>query len=96
MESHESKNTPVEHLLEHYSSFSEEYAFTTDGKVPEGDAKVKIVCQWSQDQVLTTRVFAGGNEIMVIEYRLSADGKQLTRDLSMKGNPLGRETYDRQ
>ena len=78
-----------------YAAFSEAHSFTTDGKVSAGDAKVKIVAQW-QGQVLRTRALIDGDEFMVVEYRLSADGQQMTRDLFLKGKPLGRETYDRQ
>ncbi len=78
-----------------YAPFSEAYSFTTDGKVPEGDAKMKVVAQW-KDEVLTTRYLVGGEEFMVVEYHLSADGKRLTRNPFLRGKPLGRETYDRQ
>jgi hypothetical protein len=78
-----------------YVPFSEAYSFTTDGKAPAGDAKLKVVAQW-KDEVLTTRYLLGGDEFMVVEYRLSADGKRLTRDPVLRGKPLGREVYDRQ
>jgi hypothetical protein len=78
-----------------YAAFSEAYSFTTDGKTPAGDAKIKVVGEW-HDQVLTARYLSDGKEVMVVEYRLSADGKQMTRDPTLMGKPLGRETYDRQ
>jgi hypothetical protein len=77
-----------------YAPFSEAYSFTTDGKTPEGDAKVKVVAGWRGD-VLTTRYLSDGKEIGVVEYRLSADGTQMTRDTVLMGK-LGRETYDKQ
>jgi hypothetical protein len=77
-----------------YAAFSETHSLTTDGK-PTMEGKIKVVAEW-QDQALVTRYVIGGEDFMVIEYRLSADGKQLTRDLTVRGNPAGRETYDRQ
>jgi hypothetical protein len=77
-----------------YAAFSEEYSFTTDGKVPAGDAKVKVVAQWDED-VLITRYLVGGNEMFVVRYQLSADGKQLTREQTMRGKRVALDTYDR-
>jgi hypothetical protein len=78
-----------------YAAFAESYAFTTDGRVPAGDAKVKVVARWEGD-VLTTRYLANGEEVFVAKYRLSADGKQMLREVTMKGKPLGNEVYDKQ
>jgi len=77
-----------------YAAFSETHTLTTDGKAT-AEGNMKVVAEW-QGEALTTRYLMGGEEFMVIEYRLSADGKQLTRDLTLRGKPLGRETYDRQ
>lgn len=77
-----------------YAAFAESYAFTTDGKMPAGDAKVKVVGQWEGD-VLTTRYFANGEELFVAKYRLSADGRQMFRETAMKGMPLGTDVYDK-
>jgi hypothetical protein len=81
--------------MPNYARFSEEYSFTTDGKVPTGDAKVKVVAQWDGD-VLVTRYLIGGDEAFVVRYKLSADGRQLTREQTMKGKRLALDTYDRQ
>ena len=78
-----------------YAAFAESYAFTTDGKVPAGDAKVKVVAQWEGD-ALMTRYLAGGNEVFTVKFRLSADGRQMFRETTMKGKPLGTEVYDKQ
>jgi hypothetical protein len=78
-----------------YAAFAEEYSFTTDGKVPTGDAKVKVVAQWDAD-VLTTRYLVGGNEVASVRYQLSADGRQLTREQTTKGKRVALDTYDRQ
>jgi hypothetical protein len=81
--------------LSNYAPFSEAYSFTTDGRVSTGDAKVKVVAQWDGD-ILTTRYLVSGDEAFIVRYRLSADGKQLTREQTMKGKLLARDTYDRQ
>jgi hypothetical protein len=78
-----------------YAAFAESYAFTTDGKVPAGDAKVKVVAQWEGD-VLMTRYLAGGNEVFTVKFRLSADGRQMFRETTMKGKPVGTQVYDKQ
>ncbi len=78
-----------------YAAFSEEYSFTTDGKVPAGDAKIKVVAQW-EGGALITRYLMGGNEVFVVRYELSADGKRLTREQTMKGKRIALDTYDRQ
>lgn len=78
-----------------YAAFAESYAFTTDGKMPAGDAKVKVVGQW-EGEVLTTRYFANGEELLVAKYRLSADGRQMFRETTMKGRPLGTDVFDKQ
>jgi hypothetical protein len=78
-----------------YAAFAESYAFTTDGKVPAGDAKVKVVAQWEGD-ALMTRYLAGGSEVFTVKFRLSADGRQMFRETTLKGKPLGTEVYDKQ
>ncbi len=78
-----------------YAAFAEEYSFTTDGKVPAGDAKIKVVAQWDRG-ALITRYLVGGNEMAVVRYELSADGKQLTREQTIKGKRISIDTYDRQ
>jgi hypothetical protein len=78
-----------------YAAFAESYAFTTDGRMPAGDAKVKVVGKWEGD-VLTTRYLVNGEELSVVKYRLSPDGKQMFREMTMKGKPLGTDVYDKQ
>lgn len=78
-----------------YAAFTESYAFTTDGRVPAGDAKVKVVARW-EGPVLTTRYLANGEEQFVVKFSLSADGKQMSRETTLKGKPLGTDVYDRQ
>ena len=78
-----------------YAAFAESYTFTTDGKLPAGDAKVKVVAQWEGD-ALMTRYFASGTEVFTVKFRLSADGRQMFRETTMKGTPLGTEVYDKQ
>jgi len=44
--------------------------------------------------VLAARYLVDGQEFLVAKYRLSADGKQMFRETTMKGKPLGTEVYD--
>jgi hypothetical protein len=75
-------------------SFSEAYDFTTDGKTPSAPADVGVCAAW-EGGALVLRYVKDGRELARFTLRVSADGKQMTREAAM-GNVKIRDVYDRQ
>ena len=76
-------------LTEDGERFTEAVAFTTDGKEHPGIYSGTVSARWEADTVAIR--FAIGREIYVVKLRLSADGKQMIREVFNR-----REVYDRQ
>jgi hypothetical protein len=73
----------------------ESYEFTTDGKyAPEPD-KVKMAGQWD-GSVLVMRLMKGPKELMRMRFHLTADGKQMIREMSLANGRQIKEVYDKQ
>jgi hypothetical protein len=77
------------------ATFSEAYECTTDGKLPADAAKVSMVGNW-QAQALVLSLYKDGKELMKFSFKVSADGKQMTREADLPGGRKVREVYDRQ
>jgi imidazolonepropionase-like amidohydrolase len=77
------------------AAFSEAYECTTDGKLPADPAKVSMVGNW-QGATLLLSLYKDGKELMKFSFKLSADGKQMTREAGLPGGRKVREIYDRQ
>jgi len=77
-----------------YMPFTEAYEFTTDGRAPADATKVAVMAAWEGD-ALVMRYVKDGKELARIQLRLTADGKQMTREGAM-GSVKIHEVYDRQ
>jgi imidazolonepropionase-like amidohydrolase len=77
------------------ATFSEAYECTTDGKPPADPAKVSMVGNW-QAQTLILSLYKDGKELMKFSFKVSADGKQMTREADLGGGRKVHEVYDRQ
>ncbi len=77
------------------AAFSEAYECTTDGKLPADPAKVSMAGNW-QSATLLLSLYKDGKELMKFSFRVSADGKQMTREADLPGGRKIREVYDRQ
>ena len=78
-----------------YQPFREAFEFTTDGKAPADASKLAVTAAW-EGQSLATRYVKGGKELAKFVLRLSAGGRQLTRDGQMPDGRKIHQTYDRQ
>jgi hypothetical protein len=76
----------------HDESFSETYEFETTAKPRRDPSKIVIEAQW-EGEALALRYFKGDAELIKFTLRLSADGKQMTRE--GQGGGI-REFYDKQ
>lgn len=74
-----------------FMPFSESHEFTMDGKMPTAG----IAGAW-EGQALILKYLKDGKEAMRFVFRVSADGKQMTREADLGGNRKVREVYDRQ
>jgi hypothetical protein len=74
--------------------FTEAYEFTTDGRAPADASKVAVSGTW-EGGALVMRYVRDGKDLARIRLRISADGKQMTRDGAM-GSVKIHEVYDRQ
>ena len=77
-----------------YMPFTEGYEFTTDGRAPADASKVAVSGAW-EGGALVMRYVRDGKDLARIRLRISADGKQMTRDGAM-GSVKIHEVYDRQ
>jgi len=75
--------------------FSEAYDFVIDGRMPSDTSKLAVSAQW-EGPALAMRYLKGGKEIAKVVLRLSADGRQMTRETEFPNRPRIREIYDRQ
>ena len=77
------------------AGFSEAYEFTTDGTAPASTSKSGVVGTW-EGRVLVLRYVKGPKELFTFRFRLSSDGKQMTREADLNGDRKIREIYDRE
>lgn len=77
------------------AAFSEAYEFTTDGKSPADASKIGVLGTW-EGPTLVLRYVKGGKELFTFRFRLSPDGKQMTREAVLSGDRKIREIYDRE
>jgi imidazolonepropionase-like amidohydrolase len=77
------------------ATFSEAYECTTDGKLPADPAKVSMAGNW-QGAALVLSLYKDGKELMKFSFKVSADGRQMTREADLPGGRKVREIYDRQ
>ena len=77
-----------------YMPFSEAYECTTDGRAPADASKVAMTGAWEGD-ALVLRYLKDGRELGRFQLRLTAGGKQMTRD-GAAGTVKIHEVYDRQ
>ena len=75
--------------------FQESYEFTTDGKYQQDADKVQMAGQW-EGPVLVMRLMKGPKELVRTRFRLTADGKQMIREMSLANGRQIKEIYDRQ
>ena len=73
----------------------ESYEFTTDGKYDSETGKLKMAGQW-EGPVLLMRLMKGPQELIRMRFRLTEDGKQMIREISLPNGRQVKEVYDRQ
>jgi hypothetical protein len=78
--------------------FTETAEFTIDGKEYPGPEPTKLTAHW-EDQVLVIRATLGGATLQTVRMRLSADRRQMVRDISAKdqiGERSIHQVFDRE
>jgi hypothetical protein len=82
----------------HGDPFTETAEFTIDGKQYPGPEPTKMTAHWD-GQSLIVRVTIGDATLQTITLRLSADGKQMVRDIATKdqiGDRLLHQVFDKE
>ncbi len=77
------------------ADFTEAYECTTNGNPPADPSKVSMVGNW-QGEALLLSLYKDGKELIRFSFRVTAGGKQMTREADLSGGRKIREVYDRQ
>jgi hypothetical protein len=73
----------------------ESYEFTTDGKYHADAETVKMAGQWD-GPVLVMRLMKGAKELVRMRFRLTTDGRQMIREMSLANGRQIKEIYDKE